>query len=416
MAKTRSGVIAALDLGTTKIACFIARVDPNGKIEIIGIGHQLSRGFRAGVVTDIKLAEQAILAAIEAAERMAATSIDSVIVNISGQKMASQHVSSQLPLQGNEITEKDIQKVLCLAINQSRHPEQELIHAIPLEYAIDGVVGIRDPKGMFGKQLTTYVHLITAPVATIMNLVNCLAKCQLDIEELVVSPFAAGLASLTEDEKELGVTLLDMGGGHTSFAVFKQGFLIYADSIPIGGHHITSDIAQGLSTTLSVAERLKTLHGNTVPTAVDEHELIEVPLLGEQEASREEMHHIPRAMLGNIIRPRVEEILEMIADKLHHSGVDHLSSKRLVLTGGGSQLMGMKELTSHYFSKQVRIGVPRTVEGLAESTKGPAFSTIVGMLQFAANKAQEVRYHIENYEEKRHGYVGKILKWLQENF
>jgi cell division protein FtsA len=413
MSKSKYGIISILDIGTTKIVCFIVRMDLAGNSQIIGIGHQVSQGFRAGTITDIKLAENSILSAIEAAEQMAEENIEKIIINISSNKLTSHHLVTHATLGPTPITERDIGRIITQSLEQFSQPDLEIIHSIPLDYAIDSTDGIKDPVGMVGSQLTGKLHVITAPATSVVNLANCLARCQLTIADLIISPYAAGLACLTEDEMELGCTVIDMGGGTTSFALFKSGNMLYADSISVGGRHVTSDIARGLSTDMVNAERIKTLYGNAICTSADHKEMINVPYIGEEDEMG--MHHIPRALLSDIISPRIEETLEMVKERLELSGFEGLMGQNIVITGGASQLMGLKEIAGRILGKHVRIGYPKPFEGLAESTKGAAFSTAIGMVHFAASNVRQAQYDIQEQGEKK-GRLAKIMEWLSQNF
>lgn len=412
MSKSKYGIISLLDIGSTKIVCFIVRMDSAGNSEVIGIGHQSSQGFRAGNITDIKLAESSILSAIEAAEQMAEENIEKIIVNISG-KIFSHHLVIHSSLASMPLTDRDLARIIAEGQEHYHQPDVEVIHTVPLDYSIDGTEGIKDPIGMVGKKLTGKLNLVTTPSTSVVNLVNCMARCQLTVADFTVSPYMAGLACLTPDEMELGSTIIDMGGGTTSFALFKGGAMLYADSIPIGGRHVTSDIAHGLSTDMQSAERTKTLDGHAIATSADSKIMINVPYIGEEDDSG--IHTIPRALLVEIIIPRIEEILEMVRDRINASGFAPLASNNIVITGGASQLMGLKELSSNIFGKHVRIGYPKSIDGLEESTKGAAFSTIIGMVVYASERVRQKQTGLNDNEEGS-GRIGRILSWLQKNF
>jgi cell division protein FtsA len=271
------------------------------------------------------------------------------------------------------------------------HP-LELIHTIPVHYTLDAQKGIRDPLGMTGDTLHTHMHLIAASFGPVRTLITAIARCHLEVEKLVAAPYASGLACLVEDEMDLGSLVIDMGAGTTSFAVFFEGNVVYADGIALGGSHVTNDIARGLTTSLTSAERLKTLYGNAIPSPMDEREIIDVPLVGEE--APENANHLPKAHLIRIIQPRVEEILELVRARMDKSGFNDVAGRRVVLTGGASQLPGVRELAQRMLDKQVRLGRPLRVSrpsslagkaglsfaGLAEATSGPAFATTAGLL------------------------------------
>ena len=415
----RGGIAAALDIGSSKICCFIARIDDDGGPRVVGIGQQASRGIKGGTIVDMDLAETSVLNAVHAAEQMAGETIDRVVVNLSGGYPASTTVGVEVSLNGHEVGEADLRRAVAyghqtqLQRQQDDHGRQ-MIHSIPTGYSIDGNRGIRDPRGMFGEQLGVHMHIITASSGAVRNVSTCIERCHLEPVAFVVSPYASGLASLVEDEMELGVTVIDMGGGTTTIAVFYENNVIFTDVIPVGGNHVTSDIARGLSTPLAHSERMKTLYGHVMAAPNDERELIDVPQVGEDEAS--ESQQIPRSLLVGIIQPRVEETLELVRSRLELSGFDKIAGRRVVLTGGASQLPGTRELASIVLDKQVRIGRPTRVSGLAEATAGPAYATCAGLLNYAATA--EVAMPGEASQEPREpgGLVGRLGHWLREHF
>lgn len=417
----RSEIIAILDIGSSKIVCLIAEVDPSGRPKIIGIGHQVSQGIRGGMVIDIKQAEGAIVAAVHAAEKMAGDTIDRVFINVSATNLTSRNLNVETNISGTQVTDRDIQEIISEGIQYFSKDDLEVLHPIPMDYQLDHTQGIRDPRGMTGDKLSTNMHVITSSTTAIKNLANCLARCHLDIEDCVAAPYASGLACLTEDEKNLGVILLDIGGGNTSVAVFANGNITYTNNVPIGGQHITRDIARGLSTSLHAAERIKTLYGSAVSMPGERQEVVDVPIYDENaeegvDDPRETMH-VSRAELMSIIRPRVEEILELAKKKIRAAGAAETEGSRIVLTGGTAQLMGIKDLAGEVFGRQARIGKPSVVEGMAESTKGPAFTCAIGMLKYALIKDG---LSPENFGSGNslftRGKIGKLVQWFQQNF
>jgi len=413
--KTGAGSVAVLDIGTSKIACFIAQTDSAGEIRITGIGHQLSKGIKSGVITDFADAETSIVSAVHAAEQMAGETIDMVLVSLSGGNLASRSVTVEMSMLGEEVSDRDIIDIIEQGSASISHAEHEVVHCIPVSYYLDGARGISDPRKMFGKKLGADLHIITAQPSITRNLAHCVARCHLNVDEYIASPYASGLSVLDDDEKQLGVTLIDMGGGVTSFSVFSGGKNIYTDSVAIGGTHVTSDIARGLSTSLHHAERLKTLHGSAVATASDDQVMVDVPLLGED--AGDDSNTVPRSMLVGVIRPRVEEIFEIIRSKMEMSGVVGAAGKRVVLTGGASQLLGVREMASTILGKQVRLGRPRGLPGLAESVSGPAFATALGMLEYTIKKPAEEQ--LFDRHKRRAGFTfgfEKIVRWFKENF
>ena len=281
--RNRNGLIAALDVGTSKICCFIARVSGEAEPEIVGIGHQASRGLRSGVIIDMDDAEDSIRSAVNAAEKMAGEQIERVTVNLSGPGLNSRLLACEVSIAGHQIGEADLRRIHDPSTLLGAIPaEHELVHAIPVGYSIDNNRGVRDPRGMYGERLAVNVHLVSTAAGAARNLATCIARCHLDIEDRVVSSYASALSCLSEDEMQLGVTFLDMGGGTTSIAVFFDGELVFADSVPLGGVQVTNDIARGLTTPLANAERMKTLYGSAIASSSDEREFIKVPLIGEE--------------------------------------------------------------------------------------------------------------------------------------
>jgi len=412
--KPRTGTIAALDIGTTKLCCFIARTDTHGETRVIGIGHQIAHGLRNGSIIDMEAAEASILSAVSTAEQMAGETIDHIVVNLSGGRQTSHNTSIDVSISGHEITDSDLRLAFQKGTENIGTGDREILHAAPVNYSIDGSPPIRDPRGMVGERLRVNMHIITADLGAVRNLANCISRCHLKIEEIVPSPYAAGLACLVEDEIDLGVTCIDMGGGTTSLSVYYDGNLVRTDSIPIGGAHVTGDIARGLSTTLAHAERLKTLYGNALPSESDSNESIDVPLIGE--TSHNEANHVPKSLLIGILRPRLEEILEMIRDRLEASGFDKIAGQRVVLTGGASQMQGICELAATILDKHVRLGKPIRTIGIAEATGGPAFSVCAGLLAHAVRSRAESRVKGRGLLEEPGGFIGRLGFWLRECF
>ncbi len=414
MSKIKSGLVAALDIGTTKICCMIGHVQPNEPVRIAGIGHHAARGIRGGAVIDMDAAQTAILTAVSAAEERCGERIERVVINISGGDLASRTYTIEVPIAGREIVESDLQRAMGQANAVELDPDREMLHCIPIGYAIDETRRIQDPRGMFAERMAVTLHMITARSATLRNLANCIQRCHLEIETAVAAPYASGLACLVEDEIDLGVTLVDMGGGTTTIAVFYDGEIVHADSIPVGGAHVTSDIARGLSTPLAHAERMKTLYGSAIPSPSDERELIDVPLIGEENTTQP--NHVPRSLLNGIIRPRIEETFELVRSRIEVAGVDRLAGRRLVLTGGASQLQGVRELAAQVLEKQVRMGKPMKIGGIAEANTGPAFSTCAGLLRYAVEKQIDAHDSAASLPPGMPAGLGRISQWFRENF
>jgi len=407
--RARGSLIAAIDIGSTKVVCFIARRETGGP-KVIGIGHQISRGVRNGLIVDIDQAATSMLNAVHAAEQMSGENVNHVVVSLSGGFPGSRIVPVEVSIGGREIVDDDMKRVLSLGHAHRESGDQQIIHSIPVGFSIDGSRGIRDPRGMFGERLGVNMHIVSANAAAIRNIVTAVGRCHLEVSGMVISPYAAGLAALVEDEIELGATLVDMGGGTTSVAVFYDGAIVYVDTVPIGGGHVTNDIARGLVTPVVHAERMKTLFGSAISSASDERETISVPTVGEDES---QANNVPKSHLVGIISPRLEETLELIRDRLEKSGFDRLAGRQVVLTGGACQLPGIPEIASMILDKQVRIGRPLRTAGLAESTRGPAFATGAGLLQFAASETTELRGR-DLDPSPTPNMLGRFGNWLRE--
>lgn len=414
--KKFSGNLAVLDIGSAKVACFIAKLEADGIIKAAGIGHQLSKGIRSGHIIDIIEAETSVVAAVHAAEQMADTTIEDVVVNLGASGVSSHNVTVELTVSGDTVSARDLEDILREGRSSVETDDTTVIHCFPLSYTLDNVKNINDPRGMVGEKLAADLHIITAPSSMIRNISNCLANCHLNAADFVVSPYASGLSCLEPDEMQLGVTIIDMGAGCTGIAVFSGGKNLYAEIISLGGAHVTSDLAKGLSTSLTHAERLKTLHGSAVATSSDDQNMIEVPQLGEEYSGEDGGNMIPRSLMVGIIRPRLEEIFEMIRGKLEAAGVEELAGRRVVLTGGASQLMGMREIATRVLGKQVRLAKPRTVAGLAEAVSGAPFATAAGMLEFARRKTLE-EIHMDSTRTKSMPFgLKNIIQWVKDNF
>lgn len=410
--RPRRGLVAALDIGTSKLCCFLSRVEEEGP-RIVGIGHHVSRGLRNGLVIDIEAASQGILNTVHAAEQMAGETISEIVVNLSGGLAASRIVKAEIVLNGREVSNNDMRRVLNQGYMLKETADREVIHSIPVGFSIDGSRGIRDPRGMFGQRLGVNMNVVSANAAAVRNLAACIARCHLEIAALVVSPYAAGLAALVPDESALGVTIIDMGGGTTTIAVFFDGNIVFTDCVPVGGIHVTNDIARGLSTPIIHAERMKILYGSAIASASDEREMIAVPQVGEEDDG--EANHVPKSLLVGIIVPRLEETFELVRNSLEASGFDKLAGRRVVLTGGAAQLPGARELAGLILDKQVRVGRPLRIAGLAEATGGPAFATSAGLVHFALSERAETLRQGRPLMEDSSGLFGRFGQWVREH-
>ncbi|GGC67253.1 cell division protein FtsA [Chelatococcus reniformis] len=428
----RSATLSVLDVGTSKVVCLIAQLKPVAETEslpgrthlarVIGIGHTRSTGLKGGAIVDLEAAEQAIRQAVDAAERMAKVEVQSVIVNLTGGRLGSQSYAASVAVRSGSVGNSDVERVLAAASEHSLRPGRAVLHALPTGFSLDGQTGVVDPEGLMGDTLGVDMHVVTAEAAVAKNLMLAVERCHLDVEAIVATPYAAGLSALVDDEADMGVCLIDLGGSTTSVGVFLGGHIVHVDALAVGGHHVTMDIARGLSTRIAAAERLKTLYGSTIMTASDERELISVPLVDEEE--RDIPNHVPKSHLIRIIQPRVEEILELVRDRLRNAGFGAEAGRRVVLTGGASQLTGVTEVARRILSEHkggaiVRSGRPLGIKGLPEAAKGPAFSAAVGMLVYPQVA------HIEHFEPRAgasylgtgtDGYLARVGRWIKESF
>ncbi len=417
--KPKGSLIAALDIGSSKIACFIGRViDEEGGFEVLGVSTHASKGVRSGTIVDISAAESVIRQTVHAAENMAADimkgyPLREVVVNIPGVHAHSHSQVAAVQISGHEVTENDVQRALAKAQEQVISHDYELVHTIPVGYRIDGNDGIREPRGMVGQSMEVDIHMLTGDMGALQNMANCTQHSHLDIEALCASPYAAGLSSLVQDELDLGCTVIDMGGGVTSISVFHDGGFVFCDAVPIGGSHVTNDIAKGFSTSIADAERLKILYGSAIASISDENELIDIPRLGEED--RREPNHMPRSLLVGIIQPRIEEILELTRARLHDSGLGSIIGRRVVLTGGASQIPGLQDLTGHVLDKQVRLGKPLRYRGLPDAVSGPAYATTAGLLSYVAGHADEMPAQIMR-DVGQGNLFERVKSWLKENW
>ena len=421
----RGALVSVLDFGSSKVCCLIAKLRPASghevlpgrthAVDVIGFGHKRSAGVKSGVIVDMDAAEQAVRSAVDAAESQAGMTVESVIVNVSCGRPRSEVFSAGVEVAANAVAEDDIQGVLEAGLEHVVPDGRAVLHALPIGYSLDGSRGVRDPRGMLAARVGVDMHMVTAEAAPVRNLLLCVERCHLSVETLVVTPYASGLAALVDDEVELGAACVDIGAGATTIGVFFEGRLVHADAVAVGGHHVTLDIARGLSMRLAAAERVKTLHGSVLASASDSHETVTVPPLSEDDDTP---NHVPRDMLTRIVRPRVEEILELVRDRLAAS-VGGKAARRVVLTGGASQLVGLPEVTRRVMQGQVRIGRPLGIRGLPEAAKGPAFSAAVGLLvypQVAHGEHFEPRAGAWFAGTGTDGYFARVGRWIRESF
>jgi cell division protein FtsA len=422
----RSALVAALDIGSSKVACLIARLRPHAPqqvltrrshaIEVVGFGHAGARGTKAGSVVNLAQAEEAIRQAVDGAERIASVDIESVVLSISAGRLASELFAAEIEIAGAAVSQGDIARVLAAGNRHSVRDGRVVLHSLPIGFSIDGNNGIRDPRGMLGARFGVDMHVATIEVAAARNLMLAVERCHLAVEAMVASPYVAGLSVLADDEADLGAAVVDMGAGTTTMAVFVGGRFIHSEGFALGGLNVTLDIARGLNASVADAERIKTFYGSVLLGGSDERDMITVPPISDEE--REQAQFVPRAALVRIIKPRVEEILEMVRDRLAASPFAAEPRGRVILTGGASQLTGLPELAARILGRPVRIGRPLGIAGLPDAAKGAAFAAATGLLVYPQAA------HLEYFETrgKRYlmsgtdGYFARVGQWLRESF
>ncbi|MCC6203693.1 MAG: cell division protein FtsA [Hyphomicrobiales bacterium] len=421
-----SGIVTVLDVGSSKVCCMIAKLKPSEgsqllkgrthQIRVIGIGHQKSQGVKSGVIVDLNRAEQAIRLAVDAAERMAGLTVDSLIVNLSAGRLRSETFSAAINLGGHEVEAADVKRVLAAGAKQALKAQRQVVHSLPVAFSLDGERGVRDPRGMIGDTLGVDMHVLTGDAAPLRNLELCINRSHLSVERMVATSYASGLSALVDDELEMGAACIDMGGGTTTISVFADGKFVHADAIPVGGNHVTLDLAKGLSTRLDDAERLKVMHGSALPGGADDRDIVSVRPIGDES---DVAIQVPRAAMTRIIRARIEETLEMLRDRLNASGYGNVVGKRVILTGGASQLGGLPEAARRVIGRNVRLGRPLGVAGLPEAAKGPAFATAVGLLIYPQAAGLEGRQPKGGQVLRATGTNGRLQRvgqWIRDSF
>jgi cell division protein FtsA len=405
-------LIAGLDLGTTKVCAIVGEQVDDG-IDIIGIGSVPSRGLKKGVVVNIESTVQAIKAAIDQAESMAGCEINTVYAGIAGSHVRGLNKHGVAAIAAREVTDADVQRVLEQSKAIPLPSDRQVIHVLPQEYIVDDQDGIAKPVGMNGVRLEARVHLVTAATTQIQNIVKCAERCDLNVAEVVLEPLASAEAVLSEDEREIGVAVIDIGGGTTDIIVFANSAAVHTSVIPVGGLNLTNDIAAGLRTPMAEAERIKIKYGCASPRMIDPDDMIEVPSVGGRAA-----RSLPREVLANIIEPRVEEIFAAVQHVLNESGYMDMLNAGIVLTGGSTMLDGMAELAEEILGMPVRRATPVGVGGLADVVKSPAYATAVGLAKYGAQRLRTVRFEqrLQRPVRVERGSWVRIGEWFREVF
>ncbi len=428
-AAMQRGVIAILDVGTSKIACLILRFDGaerfrdsegvgsmagQSSFRVIGAATTRSRGVAFGEVSAMPETERAIRTAVQAAQKMANVRVDHVIACLSGARPRSYGLDGAVDLTETMVSDADIGRVLAACDVPEYGAEREVLHAQPINFALDHRSGLADPRGQSGNRLTTDMHLLTVEAAAVRNLIHCIKRCDLDVAGLASGAYVSGVSSLVEDEQELGAACIDMGGGTTSLSIFLKKHMIHAETVRMGGDHVTGDISMGLQIPMATAERIKTFYGGVIATGMDDREQIEIG--GDTGDWEHDRRTVSRAELIGIMRPRVEETLEEVRLRLDAAGFEYLPSQQIVLTGGASQIPGLDGLASRILGQQVRLGRPLRVQGLPQAATGPAFSASVGLALFAAHPQDEwwdFEVPADTYPARS---LRRAMKWFKDNW
>jgi len=409
MAKENKDLVVGLDIGTTKVAALVAELQPDGALEILGMGSHESRGLKKGVVVNIEETVAAIQRALEEAELMADCKITSAYVGIAGSHIRSFNSTGMVAVKDREVSALDVERAIETAKAVNIPTDQQILHVLRQEFLIDGQEDVREPIGMSGVRLEVKVHIVTGAVSAAQNIVKCVRRCGLEVNDLILQPLASARAVLSDDERELGVCLADIGGGTTDLAVFTHGAIRHTAVIPIAGSQITSDIAMALRTPTAEAETLKVRHGVALRQLADPNEMIEVPGIGDR-APRA----LSRQTLAEVIEPRVEELYQMVQKLLHDSGNEQLLSSGIVLTGGSAVMQGMVELGEEIFHMPVRMGAPRYSGGLADVVRTPRYATAVGLLLEGVSQVQQGR--VQRQDGSLRAVLARMREWFQRNF
>jgi cell division protein FtsA len=423
------GLVAVLDVGTTKMACMVLQFDAttineprlgggalasHGSFRVIGVATTRSRGVRFGEITAMEETERAIRTVIQGAQKMANVRVDHVIACLAGANPRSYGVVGEVELENGNVTDQDIGRVLAGCDIPDYGVGRETVHAMPVNFTLDHRSGLTDPRGQIGNCLSVDMHLLTIDTQAIENLLKCVKRCDMELAGVASAAYTSGISALVEDEQELGAACVDIGGGTTSVSVFLKKHMIYGDSVRMGGDVVTSDISKGLQVTHQAAERIKTLHGGVVATSIDDREMIEVG--GDTGDYDHDRRRISRAELIGVMRPRLEEILEGARMCLDASGFDHLPSQRIVLTGGTSQIPGLESLASKILGQNVRLGRPIRVQGLPQAATGPAFASTIGLAMHAAHPQDECWDFDLPIDRMGGRPLKKAMRWFKDNW
>jgi len=403
-----SQIIVGLDIGTSKIACIVAEAGADGRLDIVGIGTHPSNGLRRGVVVNIESTVESIRLAIEEAELMADVDIKKVYVGIAGSHIRGYNSHGVVATKNGEVTEEDVTRVVEAAKAMNIPADQQILHVLPQEYIIDRQDGIREPVGMSGVRLETRVHVITGAVSSAQNIIKCCNRCDLDVSDMVLEQIASSEAVLSQDEKDIGVLLVDIGGGTTDLAVFIDGAIRHTAVIPVGGDHLTNDLVAGLRTSAREADTLKKKYGSCMSSMITAEETVEVPRVGGRPPQS-----MPRQVMAQLLEPRMQELFELVREELDRSGYKELVAAGVVLTGGSSLLEGTQELADEIFELPVRIGRPQNIGGLVDVVNSPIFATGVGLIQYGHRYRTEQQHHQRGESSRKgDGMFSSLKRWF----
>lgn len=408
--KSEKSLIVGLDIGTSKVVAIVGESTPEGMVEIIGIGSNPSRGLKKGVVVNIESTVQSIQRAVEEAELMAGCQIHSVYAGIAGSHIRSLNSHGIVAIRDKEVTQGDVERVIDAAKAVAIPADQKILHIIPQEFLIDNQEGIREPIGMSGVRLEAKVHMVTGAVSAAQNIVKCVRRCGLEVDDIILEQLASSYSVLTEDEKELGVCMVDIGGGTTDMAIFSEGAIRHTAVIPIAGDQVTNDIAVALRTPTQYAEEIKIKYACALTQLANPEETIEVPSVGDRPSRR-----LARQTLAEVVEPRYEELFTLVREELRRSGFEDLCAAGIVLTGGCSKMEGAVDLAEEIFHMPVRLGMPQFVAGLADVVKNPIYATGVGLLLFGHKNGGDGHY--DSGLDQGFGSIWSRMKsWFQGNF
>jgi len=408
--KLEKNLIVGLDIGTSKVVAIVGEITSEGEVEIIGIGSHPSRGLKKGVVVNIESTVQSIQRAVEEAELMAGCQIHSVYAGIAGSHIRSLNSHGIVAIRDKEVTQGDVERVIDAAKAVAIPADQKILHIIPQEFIIDNQEGVREPIGMSGVRLEAKVHMVTGAVSAAQNIVKCVRRCGLEVDDIILEQLASSYSVLTEDEKELGVCLVDIGGGTTDMAIFSEGAIRHTAVIPIAGDQVTNDIAVAMRTPTQYAEEIKIKYACALTQLANPEETIEVPSVGDRAPRR-----LARQTLAEVVEPRYEELFTLVHEELRRSGFEDLCAAGIVLTGGSSKMEGAVDLAEEIFHMPVRLGVPQFVAGLADVVKNPIYATGVGLLLFGHRHGVQGSYD-SGMDQGLGGIWDRMKSWFQGNF